>query len=373
MNKRINELNDAILLEINSCHNDYIIEVESTKNLSYNYLKKIKNKRVKFIIKSALSEEKYYNSDDDKYRQRTIFSLNQTKKLIKQFEKLDHYLNKDMSIFKKTLIIYKYLANRIKYEDKYCVNRKGKDKRRTLYSIVTKKAVCSGFALILFEALYRNNIENYYVHSRNHLFNVIKIKDKFYPVDITWESVLKKKNKDDLIHYFGNYPLFEKTHKLLDGEKVFIYSHIDSSVLYDRPIKLRTYKCNRNNKTFFYISELPIGKGLKFYAVYDPFFSIFNIVSSLEDFDRVFNGRDKTLIDCYKNSLLDGSRIKNKIENNQSYIGYGEIENNVFYKHSHCENIFVIKQDREKNLIKFKYLEDTYMIIFKNKKFNLMR
>ena len=373
MKKILTKLDTNVLFEINNSTESFNIEIESTSNISLSYLKKIKNKNVKFIIKSALGEEKYYCNTDDKYKKRTIFSLKQTRQIIKAFERIDKIVAKEKNELKKTLIIYNCLAKRIKYEDKHCFNKNGDDIRRTLYSIISKKAVCSGFALILYEALSRNNIKVYYVHSQNHLFNVVNLNNKFYPLDITWESVLKRQTKDNFLHYFANYPLFENTHQLIVGENKFDYSFLDSISLCENNTKLKTYNCKRNDNTNFYLSQLPFGNNLKFYAIYDKYYNIFDIISSCEDFDRVLCCKDKFLTNCYKNSLLKGERIKEKIENCVGFVGYGEIIDGVFYKHNKYDYIEKLEKQKNNNKIMFKYKGSASTLVFKHNKFKLIR
>lgn len=373
MKKILTKLDTNVLFEINNSTGSFNIEIESTNNICLSYLKKIKNKKVRFIIKSALGEEKYFCNNNDKYKKRTIFSLKQTRQIIKAFERIDNKVAKEENELNKALIIYNYLAKRIKYEDKHCFNKNGDDIRRTLYSIISKKAVCSGFALILYEAFSRNNIKVFYVHSQNHLFNVLNLNNKFYPLDITWESVLKRQTKDNFLHYFANYPLFENTHQLITGENKFDYSFLDSISLCKKNTKLKTHNCKRNDNTNFYLSQLPLGNNLKFYAIYDKYYNIFDIISSCEDFDRVLCSNDKFLINCYKNSLLKGERIKDKIENCVSYVGYGEIIDGVFYKHNKYDYIEKLDKQKINNKIMFKYKGIVYTLVFKHNKFKLIR
>lgn len=369
MNLEFFYLDEDTIQVINCSKQECLVTTSSTKEIDYRLLKKVKNKKTIFIIKSALTDEKY---SDEKYKERTKFTLKQAKKLIYALNQFDKKIPQNLSDLEKALFVYNKLMKRLVYEDKHCFNKNNIDIRRTLYSFITKKAVCSGFSLILYEILNRHNIKNYYLHSNNHLFNVIYLDGKFYPVDLTWETVLKKKNKDMLYHYFGNYPLFDDTHHLVENETKIEYDFIENQVLYQKPIKLKTYKLKRQDNSCFYIAQLNIGENQKYYVILDKKNNLFDIISSKEDFDRIWNGNDLYLKECYVNSLLDGVRVKTKISNANSYVGYGYINDNIFFKHNKCDNVFAIKYKVLNNNIQFQYKNVLYNIKFNKNKFYIV-
>ena len=72
--------------------------------------------------------------------------------------------------------------------------------------------LCGGYtdAMALFLDYY--NIPNFKVITENHVWNVVKINDKWYHLDLTWDDPVASSGKDVLEHTF-----FLITTKKLEG------------------------------------------------------------------------------------------------------------------------------------------------------------
>ncbi len=358
---------------INARNYTFICHLKNTVNISSSLLNKITNLKLTFEIQSGLYNKKYQDKNfSQKYYKRTLYSLKQLKKIIKSFEKIENGLPSNLNKLDTAIYIYRKLINLLKYEDKHCFNKYGNDIRRTLYSIVSKKAVCSGFALIFYEMLIRQGIKNYYLHSKNHLFNIIKINDNYYQCDITWDCFLNKKFKTNQLHYFANYPLFKKTHQLVDENIKYKPCFIDNLYLNSNILNsfLKTYKITRKDNTKFLIATLPFGVNIKTYVYYNVPTMEFYIIYSLEDFEKIFTTSENLLKECYANILLDSKRVTKKIIENNGNVGYGYLRDK-FYKNNKTYNFYPINYIKECNRIIIAYANRYFYIFIKNNKFYL--
>ena len=81
----------------------------------------------------------------------------------------------------KALLLHDYIAAHFEYDTTYQIY--------DIYGMLKNgKAVCQGYALLYKELLYRVGIESGYAHSAgmNHIWNLVKIDDEYYHVDVTW-------------------------------------------------------------------------------------------------------------------------------------------------------------------------------------------
>lgn len=93
------------------------------------------------------------------------------------------YITSDMNDFAKELIIIQWLVQNCSYEARSdCQNA-------TAYScIVNGKAQCSGYADAFLMAAKSCGLDVRYVRSDTHAWNMIKLDDDWYHVDVTWED-----------------------------------------------------------------------------------------------------------------------------------------------------------------------------------------
>lgn len=121
-------------------------------------------------------------------------------------------LDEDMSDLEKLLAIHEWVARESEY-----------DYANYLYGIIpdisytaegvfdNNLAVCDGYTRAMSRLLNREGIENVRVESEimNHAWNAVKIDDKYYHVDTTWDDV----GKDDYLEGFVNHMYFLKSDK----------------------------------------------------------------------------------------------------------------------------------------------------------------
>lgn len=117
------------------------------------------------------------------------------KTYINQF--ISDNINDNMSDIDKIKAFHDFIINSTVY-DENLVNS-----NYTAYDlIITGKSICGGYSDVL--AIYLNmlGIQNYKIASDNHIWNLVKINDKWYHIDMTWDDPVSNDGKQYLLHNF---------------------------------------------------------------------------------------------------------------------------------------------------------------------------
>lgn len=113
-----------------------------------------------------------------------MMSAAEWKKTKAEIEKFKvKYITSDMSDFEKEIKIIEWLVENCEYQlgDAWS--------RSTAYScIVLGKAQCSGYADAFLQTVKLCGLDVRYVHSSTHAWNLVKLDDNWYHVDVTWED-----------------------------------------------------------------------------------------------------------------------------------------------------------------------------------------
>ena len=113
-------------------------------------------------------------------------------------------INDDMEDYDKALILHDYLAKTVEYNMNAVSSSNNQltsvdTHARSAYgAIVDKTAVCRGYALAYAHLLSLVGIESEFVTSdyMNHAWNMVKIGDNFYHVDVTYDDPVNTSNED---------------------------------------------------------------------------------------------------------------------------------------------------------------------------------
>jgi hypothetical protein len=133
----------------------------------------------------------------------TIESLLEVKKEIKKIANLVLNLKNDIA---KIMFIYKYLGKKIKYDNKTyndsISNVLSKDYyENIIYNVlINKKGICSGIAGVFKIIALEVGIECQVVSSFNHAWNVVKIGEYWYHLDLTFD--LDNIKNENSLQYF---------------------------------------------------------------------------------------------------------------------------------------------------------------------------
>ena len=279
--------NEININEINKCikknpKHKILVELKNTKNINSELISKLEKniyiriagaydekrmecyKRTKFHDK--FNEEETYTCKEF-YYDSVIYSRNELIKILREIERIELGIKNDFSDIQKLMYLYETVKRNIMYDPEY--ENKIHNKIRTLRSLIEKETVCAGYAVILKELLDRQGIESYYVQSKTHAWNVVRIEDKLFQLDLTRENYNYRNTGEDSFMYFccNNSYLSEKN---IPNEKEpfkdyqFDLEELDEDFikeLYTKTIQevnftKTSYKIINNHKEEYLISQI---------------------------------------------------------------------------------------------------------------------
>lgn len=105
----------------------------------------------------------------------------------------------NMNDREKIKVIHDYIINNTKYD----INRS--DNKITIYrsntaygALIEHYAICGGYADSMKLFLDKFNIVNYKISSENHIWNLVKLDNKWYHLDLTWDDPVTSTGEDVL-------------------------------------------------------------------------------------------------------------------------------------------------------------------------------
>ena len=110
---------------------------------------------------------------------------------------INNNISDTMEDYDKIKLFHNYIINNTIYdEDKNSASH-------TAYTLIkTGKAICGGYSDIMSIYLNYLGIQNYKITSENHIWNLIKLNDKWYHLDATWDDPVTSDGKQYLLHNF---------------------------------------------------------------------------------------------------------------------------------------------------------------------------
>lgn len=144
---------------------------------------------------------------------------NKISEIDKEIDIIFSNINENMSDFEKELILHDYVANNTEYYSYENLEDIPRECHNIYGTLIDKKAVCDGFAKTMKLLLDKNNIENIIVtgslKKESHAWNMIKLNNEWYNLDLTSNKSIKTEEKDYTIHSYFNITddLIYKTHK----------------------------------------------------------------------------------------------------------------------------------------------------------------
>ena len=323
---------DDILKQVRKGH-EILVICDNTRYLSTSSLVNLLGYNITFRIISGLDKEKY---NEDKYINRTTYTISEVYNIVDAFEKIEK--NFKGTNIEKALYIYKILASFI-YNNKEYQNSNNNEKNN-LSCIYTRKAICSGYALIFKELMDRQNIKCDYVRGTtpvekdaHHAWNVLNIDGQNIPLDLTWEASDYELYHHDLennLKYFGSSNEFILKHIPDSDERLQSYKY---AMTYD-DVKIMcnsykknnniTYRVNRTDGTSFFLTKLGRDEsGLYEYAYKNNIsqnnLSPIRIIRSENDIEKI--SKTPVGISFFANELLKDARVELNVAKN-SYVGY---------------------------------------------------
>ena len=236
-------LDDELLNDINNLADGSVIEFKNTRNVSPEYIKRIKP-TIKIRIVGGLDEKAKPKFKDMDYFERTLYSPMEVYKIIKKMESIEEKINPNWTDLEKAMYIYKVICEHMKY-DHIDVRLNGRDYNRNLLGFLTGKTVCAGFSMMYKEMLDRQGIVCHYQNKQHgHAWNLVEINGKLIPVDLTWDNTLNEyqNNRCDFAWFGRNRFFFDDKNHIVTGEPV-----LKTSFLSEEEFQ-RAYNNIANNK-----------------------------------------------------------------------------------------------------------------------------
>ncbi len=149
------------------------------------------NDKITISVLGGLSpDKKKFNSEH--YQKRTYHSPLELSKIIRVYQKIERGINLSWGETEKVMWVYNALCNQLQYSE---LQIDGKDVCRSLSGLLYGKAVCSGFALILKEALDRIGIKCIYQNASSfHSWVIAYLDGAYRSLELTWDCCNKGQN-----------------------------------------------------------------------------------------------------------------------------------------------------------------------------------
>ena len=134
------------------------------------------------------------------------YNLEVRNKIDTKIEKIiSNNITTDMSDRDKVKVLHDYIINNTKYDQNFCIE---KDKSKcattsnykadTAYGVLFEGyGICSGYTDLMSIMLYKLGIVNYRVSNESHTWNSVKLDNKWYILDVTWDDPISE-DKDIL-------------------------------------------------------------------------------------------------------------------------------------------------------------------------------
>lgn len=149
-----------------------------------------------------------------KYSFSYVSNLEQEQALTKEISKLKGQLDiNNASDYVKIKTIYKYICDNIEYDDDFLENQTNMVKLSAYSALINKSTVCSGYASLFYRLALEYGIDARYISGetdsgKNHAWNIVKLDDKYYNVDATWDAGRPQryflKGKNDFARHFSD-------------------------------------------------------------------------------------------------------------------------------------------------------------------------
>lgn len=126
---------------------------------------------------------------------------NKVKKVIKSMklgEKSDYH---------KVKKIHDYIVNLVNYDQTY-------SKYTAYNALFNKSSVCEGYALLFYKMATEAGVSCRIVTSDNHAWNIVRLGEKWYHIDVTWDDPISDKPVLRYDYFLKGSKTMAKTHTL---------------------------------------------------------------------------------------------------------------------------------------------------------------
>lgn len=184
--------------KINSISGKHTVFIlPNTKGQNSEIIRKINNPYVRISVTGGLDYLRKRKYNDSEYIDRTFYKPGNLARIIEVYEKIERQIRPTWTDTQKCMFVYKKIVEVMHYQYDYESDfENGQDVARSLHTLLAKRAVCAGFALLFKEAMDRLGIECLYQNKQHHhAWNVVKLEGEWRALDLTWDVNNKKNNQ----------------------------------------------------------------------------------------------------------------------------------------------------------------------------------
>lgn len=181
-----------------NCSKD-LKNIDSLKLSLINQLVSTKN-AYKEIKTSYSTDKKVDLTIIKKYSDEDILKIDtELDRIIKELK-----INNYSSVYDKIKVFHDYIANKNKYDSKMAETGESEyHSNSAIGPLFEGMAICDGYSDAMAFYLDKIGIENIKITNDEHVWNAVKINDKWYHIDLTWDDPIYTNGKDLTIHdYF---------------------------------------------------------------------------------------------------------------------------------------------------------------------------
>jgi len=126
-----------------------------------------------------------------------------------EIEEIDNLINNiittnitdNMNIDEKIRVLHDYIINNTKYDKNMEEsNTSIYDSKKMTGLLKEHYAICSAYSDVFAVILSKLGVENYKVSNDTHVWNAVKMFDKWYHIDLTWDDPVTNTGEDILLH-----------------------------------------------------------------------------------------------------------------------------------------------------------------------------
>ena len=140
-----------------------------------------------------------------------LYSENEIEAINQKVEEIwNSQIDETMKVEEKIRVIHDYIINHAVYDiDRANIIENGLDDSNPKYQshiaygpLIEGYAICGGYSDAMAIFLYKMGVPNYKISSENHVWNFVKLDDKWYHLDLTWDDPVILTGENLLIHNF---------------------------------------------------------------------------------------------------------------------------------------------------------------------------
>lgn len=145
---------------------------------------------------TSMSSDRAYYKTTITFTPRYLSNASHEQQVTKKVASLLKTLSPSGSDYQKLLTVYNWMCANIRYDYDNLNNSTYYLKHSAYAAIVQKKAVCQGYALLLYRLALKMGIDCRIIvglgNGGNHAWNIVKLGTKYYNLDSTWDASYKQ-------------------------------------------------------------------------------------------------------------------------------------------------------------------------------------